>query len=198
MPGGIRWRYSTPVDAGPLAAVQALQFEQVFTSAIEVGIAIAGFSGIAAVMGQRARGTWSGVELARIAILLQTSFMAIAFSFLPLVLDGARVAEPVIWRIGSGCFVLYTLVTVPHRFRGALRVRDADGSVSMAVVKVIFPFLLVFAAFQAYNAAFLHEGWAFVLVVMIELAMGFFMFVRLLRMLWDEAPAQQGVEPDVE
>lgn len=171
-----------------------MQFEQVFTSAIEVGIAIAGFSGIAAVMGQRARGTWSGAELTRIALLLQTSFMAIAFSFLPLVLDGARVTEPVIWRIGSGCFVLYMLVMVPHRFRGALRVRDADSSVSMGFFKVIFPFLLVFPAFQAYNAAVLHAGWAFVLVVMFELAMGFVMFVRLLRTLWDEPAAQQDDE----
>ena len=167
-----------------------MQFEQVFTSAIEVGIAIAGFSGIAAVMGQRARGTWSGVELGRIALLLQTSFMAIAFGFLPLVLDGAGVAEPVIWRIGSGCFVLYILVTAPLIFRRTLRVRDTDGSVSMGLFKVVFPFMLAFAAFQAYNAAVLHAGWAFVLAVMLELAMGFSMFVRLVRTLWDESAAQ--------
>ncbi len=175
-----------------------MQFEQVFTSAIEVGIAIAGFSGIAAVMGQRARGRWSGAELGRIAILLQTSFMAIAFSFLPLVLDGARVAEPVIWRIGSGCFVLYTLVIVPHRIRGTLRVRETDGSISMGLFNVVIPFVVIMAALQAYNAAVLHEGWVFVLVVMLELSMGFFMFVRLVRTLWDESAAQQGVEPEVE
>lgn len=175
-----------------------MQFEQVFTSAIEVGIATAGFSGIAAVMGQRTQGTWSGAELGRISLLLQTSFMAIALGFLPLVLDGARVAEPVIWRIGSGCFVLYVLVAVPLRFRGTLRVRDADGSVSMPLFKLIIPFLFVFAALQAYNAAVLHAGWAFVLAVLLELAMGFFMFVRLLRILWDESATQQADEPDVE
>jgi hypothetical protein len=73
-----------------------VQFEQVFTSAIEVGIGVAGFSGIVGVLGRRAEGQWSPSDRVRVALLLQTSFAAIGLSFLALALDGAGVVESTI------------------------------------------------------------------------------------------------------
>ncbi len=158
-----------------------------FTSVIEAGIATAGFSGIAAALGRRAHGAWSIGELARISVLLQTSFAAILFSFLPLVLHGAGVAETLIWRTGSGCYVLYMSVALPFWIRGALKVPDAEASVSLGFFKTVFPLLVAFTAFQFYNALFLHAGWAFALAVIFELVMALLMLVRLIRTLWTQS-----------
>jgi hypothetical protein len=166
-----------------------LHFENLFTSAIEVGIATAGFSGIVVVLGQRAQGQWSPSDLGRISLLLQTSFAAIILAFLPLFLDGARVAEAVIWRIGSGCYVVYTALILPSRWRQTRTILEADASVSPRLTKFMFLVVAVFSAVQAYNALLLHAGWPFALAVVFELAMAFLMFVRLIRTLWERPAA---------
>ncbi len=166
-----------------------MQFEQVFTSAIEVGIAIAGFSGIVAVLGQRARGEWSRGDLGRMVVLLQSSFAAILLSFLVLILEGAQLREPLIWGVGSGCTLLYLVVVIPLRVRDFRKVQAADKSYSPVVFWVAFWLMVVSAAFQAYNLAVLQAGWPFALGVVTELALALIVFVRLLQALWRQSAA---------
>jgi hypothetical protein len=51
--------------------------EDILTTTAEIGIALAGFSGIVAVLGRRAEGAWSGADRVRLAMLLETSFAAV-------------------------------------------------------------------------------------------------------------------------
>jgi len=164
-----------------------LQFESVLPSAIEVGIGTAGFSGIVVVLGQRAQGNWSAADVGRIVLLLQGSFAAILLSFLALLLDGAQVAEPTIWRAGSGTFVVYALLILPLRARQIERMRGTDASFSPGLARALFPVVFACTALQAYNTVFLHAGWPFALAVMFELAVALLNFVRLLRTLWERA-----------
>ncbi len=166
-----------------------MQFEQVFTSAIEVGIAIAGFSGIVAVLGQRTRGEWSRGDLGRMVVLLQSSFAAILLSFLVLILEGAQLREPLIWGVGSGCTLLYLVVVIPLRVRDFRKVQAADTSYSPVVFWIAFWLMVVSAAFQAYNLAVLQAGWPFALGVVTELALALLVFVRLLQALWRQSAA---------
>jgi hypothetical protein len=161
-----------------------VQFEQVFTSVIEVGIATAGFSGIVVVLGQRAQGEWSQSDLGRISLLLQTSFAAIFLAFLPLVLGGAGVSEAAVWRACSGTFAVYVLMAVPPRVRQIRRLQAEDPNYSPALFWAVMPMVGGIAALQLYNAVFLQLGWPFVVAVLYELAMAFVMFVRLLQQLW--------------
>jgi hypothetical protein len=107
-----------------------LQYESVLTSVIEVGIATAGFSGIIAVLGRRSQGEWRTADLVRMSILLQASFAAILLSFLPMVLDGAGLSEPTVWRIASACFIAYAAIFGVRRLRQIRRAVANDPSVS--------------------------------------------------------------------
>jgi hypothetical protein len=163
-----------------------VQFEQVFTSAIEGGFAVAGFSGIVAVLGRRADGQWSPNERLRVALLLQTSCAAIGLSFLALALDGARVGEPTIWTVGSACYALYVVLGVLPRVRLFRRMQDADPSFQITQVKMLVVVVFSVGALQAYNAAFLGLGWPFALAVIFELGVAILFFVRLLPGLWSK------------
>ncbi|MGH0029293.1 MAG: hypothetical protein ACQGVC_05855 [Myxococcota bacterium] len=161
-----------------------MQFEQVFSSAIEVGVATAGFSGIVVVLGQRAQGEWSPADLGRVSVLLQSSLAAILLSFLALVLHGAGVADSSIWRIGSGTHVVYTAVQLPLRLRQMRGLHEVDTSYSASLTKLVIPVLICVFALQIYNTATLAAGWAFAVAVIAELVVAFLMFVRLLEAIW--------------
>jgi hypothetical protein len=163
-----------------------LPFESLFTSAIEVGIATAGFSGIVAVLGQRAEGEWDVVDLVRTSILLQSSFAAILLSFLALLLHGAGVAEPTIWRVGSSCYAVHTLFALARRYVQARRA-EADPTFSYAVFYVVTALLIPFTALQIANVTTLARGWIFAAAVVEELVMAFFIFLRLIQNLWEHS-----------
>jgi len=166
-----------------------VQFEQVFTSAIEAGIAVAGFSGIVAVLGRRAEGQWSPSDRVRVMLLLQTSFAAIGLSFLALALDGAGVADPTIWKVGSTCYALYAVLAVLPRVRLLRTMPNADPSFPPTLAKGLIVVVSSVAALQAYNAVALGVGWPFVLAVIFELVVALSVFVRLLQGAWSQPAA---------
>jgi hypothetical protein len=163
-----------------------VHFEQVFTSAIEAGIAVAGFSGIVGVLGRRAEGQWSSGDRVRVALLLQTSFAAVGLSFLALALGGAGVAEPTIWKVGSASYALYVALTLLPRARILRTMLDADPSLASTLGKMVIVVVCSVAALQAYNAVLLGVGWPFALAVIFELAVSLSFFVRLLQGLWSQ------------
>ena len=72
----------------------------------ELGIALAGFSGIVAVLGRRSQGQWSELERARLFALLSTSLGATFFSVLPELFREA--SRPDGWlRAAHACMVAY-------------------------------------------------------------------------------------------
>ena len=166
-----------------------MQFEQVFTSAIEAGIGVVGFSGIVGVLGQRAQGQWSPVDRVRIALLLQTSFAAIGLSFLALTLDGAGVAEPAIWKVGSACYALYVVLSILPRVRFFRTMPDTDSLFASLPAMGLIGVVVSVAALQAYNAVLVGTGWPFALAVIFELVVALTFFVRLLQGLWSQPAA---------
>ena len=163
-----------------------MQFEQVFTSAIEAGIAIAGFSGIVAVVGDRSVRRLSPSDVGRVVLLLQGSLAATLLAFLALLLGGAGVPEPTIWRVGSACFAAYVALAMPLHFRRFRSMRD-DPAFAPVLVRLVAVGVVLVGALQLVNAVFLHAGWPFALAVVFELSMALLNFVRLLRRVWEEA-----------
>ena len=123
-----------------------MEYESLFTSAIEVGIGIAGFSGIVAVLGHRSPGAWTSADRGRMGILLQTSFATVLLSFLPLLLSGIIVEKTLVWSVCSGVYVAYTMTSLVTRWpkvrelrkdptlRGQILLRltiEPDGTVSL-------------------------------------------------------------------
>ena len=74
---------------------------QTLETIAEVAIALAGFSGIVAVLGQRSSGKWSPTERVRLRLLLEVSLLAVFLSFLPSLM--LRGTSPIAaWRISNG------------------------------------------------------------------------------------------------
>lgn len=76
----------------------------------EVGITLAGFTGIVAVLGRRGHGEWEAHEWLRLAMLLTFSFGSVFFAFLPFLLDAYHVEERRIWAIASGALAIFVVV----------------------------------------------------------------------------------------
>jgi hypothetical protein len=68
----------------------------------EIGVALAGFTGVAVVVGRRAAGTWTYVELSELRQLLEASLAVVLLSLFPLVLARFLDAGPGLWRVCNG------------------------------------------------------------------------------------------------
>jgi len=75
----------------------------------EVAVALTGFTGIVAVLGHRAGGEWTPLELLRLRMLLETSLAVLFLSLLPIVFQEVSQSEETLWRISNGLQVLVHL-----------------------------------------------------------------------------------------
>jgi hypothetical protein len=68
----------------------------------EVAVALAGFTGIVAVLGNRAGGRWGPLEWLRLRMLLETSLGVLFLSLIPGLLHQLAALQGLIWRIANG------------------------------------------------------------------------------------------------
>jgi hypothetical protein len=68
----------------------------------QLGVALAGFTGVAIVLGGRAAGTWDYVERGQLRQLLESSLAVVLLSLLPLVLERFAWSEADLWRVSNG------------------------------------------------------------------------------------------------
>jgi len=113
----------------------------------EVGIAVAGFSGIAAALGT-ARGVASADSRRRFLLtLLETAGMVVLFSFVPQILNETALPGANLWRTSAG---LYAGV---HAFHGILLFRRVRrfGTPEPDIPKSIVPIGLVVLVLQLHS-----------------------------------------------
>jgi hypothetical protein len=162
-----------------------VEYESLFTSAIEVGIGIAGFSGIVAVLGYRSSGEWTSADRGRMGILLQTSFSTVLLSFLPLLLSGTIVEETLVWSICSGVYVVNSMTALVVRWPKIRELRkDPVNEIDDVYLRIIIGGLLIAVALQVVNMAWLRTGWPYAAAVLWTMTLAFTQFVRLMRVLW--------------
>ena len=162
-----------------------MEFESLFTSAIEVGIGIAGFSGIAAVLGRRSAGDWTRADRGRMSILLQTSFATVLLSFLPLLLNGTVADSAILWTICSGIYAAYQTLSVVTRFPKVRELRkEPENEVGDAYFYLALSGIAISVLLQLANVFWLRTGWPYALGVLWTMTFSFTQFVRLMRVLW--------------
>jgi hypothetical protein len=72
----------------------------------QLGVALAGFTGVAIVLGGRAAGSWDYVERGQLRQLLESSLAVVLLSMLPLVLEHFAWTEQTLWRVSNGAACL--------------------------------------------------------------------------------------------
>ncbi len=156
-------------------------WESALSSAIEVSIAIAGFSGIIAVFGRRNVEGWGIEEKLRMQILLTASAAAGLFSFLPFVLFEGGLEAEASWRIGSGTQCIWLLGISIYRSRQA---SIAGASSVVGIGNFMFPIFITNLLGQLVNTAIVAEAWLYLVGVLFQVTVGFTAFTTLLLGLW--------------
>ena len=154
------------------------QPDMVLTSAIEVGIAIAGFTGIVIALSRRDADADARALL--VSILLLTSIASVAFSFLPMLLSIAGLDDPTVWCASSSAFLVYVagVFTLRARQFGSVRPR------SSAPITAGFSLFLAAVLLQIPNAFMWMAAWPYLVLIVAYVLYSFSVFVALVWDVW--------------
>jgi hypothetical protein len=153
-----------------------MAWESALGSAIEVAIAIAGFSGIIAAVGRRGAGHWTDADQLRLRILLTASGAALVFAFMPFLLVD-WLDPSLLWRLASGLLALHLTGITIHRRRQA-STRGIANVVGMQPRRLILQGAAI--SLLLANALWLASASIYVLGVLWSLFIAFMTFVTLL------------------
>ena len=148
---------------------------------------MAGFTGVVAFLGQRARGEWRAVDLFRFNQLLSSSFAALLFAFVPMVVHRLGASEPTGWRVTSLAIAAFILLTagLSRRRMAEIPADEMEEIIPLVLRSVVLTALMV-SVLQLMNAVGLvydGESGPVLLALVWLLAFSGFQFVRLLKML---------------
>ena len=95
----------------------------------EVFIALAGFTGIVAALGQRSAGAWRPVDVIRFRAKLESSLAGLLFAIVPFGCFYIGVPESLTWRAGSALLIVYAwsiIIRTVHKQRQLRATADPD------------------------------------------------------------------------
>ena len=92
-----------------------MQYAEILLNIAEIGIALAGFGGIAAGLGYRAHGEWSEQDQIRLIAMALTSLAVVFSCYIPFVIHHLGATSP--WRIAAGCFFFVAAIGLFEQVR---------------------------------------------------------------------------------
>ena len=155
---------------------------EVLGIAVQVAVALAGFTGVVAVFGTNPVHEWTQLNRLRLRLLLTMSSIPVALCLISLVLLTTGLQETVIWRVMSGTAALAFMTAAIMAQRAMSRVSasefdSSDGSRAVfhttGAVGASSILLLV------YNAGLLGDFWPFLTAMVISMLAALLQFVRL-------------------
>ncbi len=156
--------------------------QDALTTVAEIAIAIAGFSGIAAVLGRRSDGEWAPTDVLRLRLLLRASFAIVILCFLPIVLSSASVAPKMTWALSSGASLVWFCASGVFVIREARRItRFAGESIERRYAALILSLGVGASTLHALNVVAVQEAWPYLAGLVAMLTLPFSQFLRLLR-----------------
>jgi len=158
-----------------------VELEKLFIALAEIGVVIAGFSGVVAVFGARSEGKWTPDDRLRLALLLVCSMTVVFFSLLPFVLAALHVPTAMVWRAGSGVLCAWLILANILSFRRLARVRHRFKLASRPWVKWLARIGDATAvSVLLYNVIWTAEAGPLLLVLLWLLLQSVIMFTELL------------------
>ena len=157
-----------------------MESEGILTALAEVGIAIAGFSGIVVALQHRS-GRWPEIDQVRFSMLLQVSLASVFSSLIPILLHLVNPAKTFVWAWSSGLWLAYILPMAVYRVtRNLPAVTAASEPVSKFMGAYIITSLTLQILLQTTNLVWLREPWPHVLTILLSLLLASLLFIRLL------------------
>jgi hypothetical protein len=135
-----------------------LDTQSILTTVAEVSIALAGFTGVVAVLGNRRNHDWSPEERLQLRTLVETSLTAMFASFVPSVLFLALDSEPAVWRSANlflGALHLANLVAFLRRATDAKPTASQKGLIVLGIAMILAHLLTAAGLIPWYVLVFL-------------------------------------------
>jgi hypothetical protein len=159
----------------------------------EVGIAVAGFAGVVAVL-RAPGGRMEPYSALRIGVLLAESGTAAVMALLPFVLHHAKLDTSAIWTVSSAALAALVLLILMVALLLGKRLFPAAPDQQPAGIWLMMPLYLglfgIIIAFQLFNLAFARQFWPFLAGLLALTVLSLFMFAHVLF-----APARSEVQP---
>ncbi|MFZ3034591.1 MAG: hypothetical protein WA138_11335 [Parvibaculum sp.] len=146
----------------------------------ELAMTLVGFTGAVTVLGKSAPSEWQGTARLRLTNLLVTSLMPLFMAFLSLILLHASLNEVVVWRIISAIGAAVFLVTGSVNLRAITRRNVSDPHPNPVVGLLLAVASLIVGLVSLWNGLFAGAFWPVYLLLCSALAIGCYMFVRLI------------------
>ena len=157
-----------------------MYWESALSSTAQVGIGLAGFSGVVAAL-RSGRDSWSESDQLNLQVLLGASGWSILFSLIPLALLDVLPSR-ISWNILSCIyFVVFVGISV---FR---IIQYRRGGISKGLMRRVLIGTTPIAILLLANGVFVGAAWPYVVVAISQLVSAFLAFVRLLRVSGDGA-----------
>jgi hypothetical protein len=86
-----------------------LEFQESLATIAQIGIALAGFSGLVVVL-RKNEGALNAIERYRMSVLLSTAFGAMFLSLLPDAMDHLGYQGEVLWRTSSALLFIFSAI----------------------------------------------------------------------------------------
>jgi hypothetical protein len=153
----------------------------------EIAIAVAGFSGVVLVFGERGDRAWAEIDHIRFRMLFSGTLTPLCLIALAFILDAAALERSVTWRT---CSVVHLLTASTAGFlnvRAGARANSGDpnlqvprfNSIWLSGAVVLLCAVLVIVL-QLFNAVSLHSFWPVLVAVWWGIGLSLFAFVGLL------------------
>lgn len=113
-----------------------LDTQSILTTVAEVSIALAGFTGVVAVLGNRRKHDWTADERLQLRTLVETSLTALFASFAPSVLYLVITSEPAVWRTANLVLGTMHLANLVAFLRRAKEAKPTASQKSLLVVGI--------------------------------------------------------------
>ena len=163
--------------------IAAIEF--ILASTIQVGIAIAGFTGI--VLALKSNKSIEPIQKILISILLISSIGSVIFSFIPMLLLSASFDDSSTWVLSSILFLIYFIIILIYR-------RKQFQKYSMPIPKSIRLLISIFAIaaiFQILNIVYFKKAWPYLFLLIVYILYSFSVFVQLLWLMWERDETTQ-------
>ena len=155
--------------------------QDALTTVAEIAIAIAGFSGIAAVLGRRSDGEWAPTDVLRLRLLLRASFAIVILCFLPIVLSSASGAPKMTWALSSGAWIVWFGTSIAFAIREARRISKLTGEpIERRYAALAGSLGVGVMTLHALNVVAIQEAWPYLADLVAGLTVPFSLFLRLL------------------
>ena len=150
----------------------------------EIGIGVAGFSGIAMAVLTRSVRELVETRWVELRTLLVTSLAIVLLAYLPMLLGAGSLSDTVTWTIASGVYGAWVLFSVAVFFGGFRRLAGVSGHTRRTAL-VTFGLACTSLVLSVLNVAALQTGWPYLAALACGMLVTFIQFVSLVRSLWE-------------